>query len=105
MEQALSILYAAALVESIINVIKNLRNREDADVYYWASLVASILISVLVSYNWDLDLFSMLLGEGRIPLVGAVLTGFIASRGSNVVHDLILTLEGFKNRFKNNPVS
>ncbi len=100
MEQLLSILYAAALVESIVNIIKNLKNREDVSLWYWASLIASILISILVSYNWDIDMFSMLLGEGKLPLVGAILTGLIVSRGSNVVHDLILTLEGFKNRLK-----
>jgi len=98
--EILSILYAAALVESIVNIIKNLRDREDADVFYWASLVVSILISVLVTYNWDVDMFSMLLGEGKLPLVGGVLTGLIVARGSNVAHDLILTLEGFRNRFK-----
>lgn len=99
MEQLLSILYAAALVESIVNIIKNIKNRADVSLWYWASLIVSILISVLVSYNWDLDMFSMVLGEGKLPLVGAVLTGIIVSRGSNVVHDLILTLEGFKSRF------
>ena len=100
MEQLLSILYVAALVESIVTVVKNAKNRKDTTLWYWASLIASISISVLVTYNWDVDIFSMLLGPGNIPLVGAVLTGFIAARGSNVVHDLIDTLEGFRNRFR-----
>lgn len=97
----LSILYATALVESIVTVIKNIKNRKDTSGWYWASLIASISISVLVTYNWDLDLFSWLLGVGKIPLVGAVLTGFIVARGSNVVHSLIDTLEGFRERFRN----
>lgn len=105
MEPLISVLYAAALVESIVNIIKNIKNREDTSVWYWISLIASIGISVLVSYNWDLDMFSMLLGEGKLPLVGAILTGLIVARGSNVAHDLLVILDGFKNRIRSNQTS
>lgn len=103
MAQLLSVLYVAALVESIVSIIKNAKNRKDTSIWYWISLIVAIGISVLVTYNWDVDIFTMLLGDPKILLVGPILTGIIASRGANVVHDLIDSLEGFKGRFKIEP--
>lgn len=84
----LVIVYAAVLIESVINTVLNIQQK-NTDWRYWGALVGSIGASLLVAYNWDLDIFSVLLGEGRIPFVGAILTGFIIARGGNVVSDLI----------------
>lgn len=84
-----TILLAAVLIETIINIIQNIEER-NTSWKYWLSLVLGILLSVLVAINWDIDLFKMAgLSDGRFPVVGAVLTGLILSRGSNVVSDLI----------------
>lgn len=89
METFLTLLTTALLIEAIINVITNIQEK-DTSWKYWASLVLGIMISVLVAYNWDIDLFKMVgFPEGNIPYVGALLTGLILSRGSNVVSDLI----------------
>jgi uncharacterized membrane protein HdeD (DUF308 family) len=92
--------YAAILVEGIVNIVRELKNGEK-DWRYWASLVIAIGLSILVAYNWDLDLFSEILGDGKIPLVGAVLTGLVFSRGSNYLADLVKLLGAFTNRIKN----
>ena len=92
--------FAAILVEGIVNIVRELKTNEK-DWRYWASLVIAIGISVLVAYNWDLDLFSEVLGDGKIPFVGAVLTGIVFSRGSNYLADLVKFLGTTTNRIKN----
>ncbi len=100
MNELLPILAAAVLVEGIVTIIRNLKD-PDKDWKYWVSLVVSLLVSILVVYNWELDLFSAILGVGLIPLVGIVLTGNIVSRGSNYVADLIKLLGATTERVRN----
>lgn len=100
MNELLPILAAAVLVEGIVTIIRNLKD-PDKDWKYWVSLVVSLLVSILVVYNWELDLFSAILGVGLIPLVGIVLTGIIVSRGSNYVADLIKLLGATTERVRN----
>jgi drug/metabolite transporter (DMT)-like permease len=88
LENSLTIVSAAILVEALVNTVKNIQSK-NSDWRYWAALGTAILGSVLVTYNWELDLFSVLLGDGKLPYVGAILTGFIVARGSNVVSDLL----------------
>jgi len=84
-----TLIVAAVLVEAIINIIKNVKEK-DTSWKYWASLAFGIVVSVLITFNWSIDIFRMFgMPEGRIPYLGALLTGLILSRGSNVVNDLI----------------
>lgn len=88
--QALTLfIIAALLIEAVVNLVKNIEEK-NTSWKYWASLALGIVVAVLVSVNWNLDLFKMVgLGEGQIPYVGAVLTGLILARGSNIVADLV----------------
>lgn len=87
------IFVSGLLIESIINIVKNVQEKETSW-KYWASLALGIMLSVLVAVNWNLDLFQLVgLPAGRIPFVGAVLTGLILSRGSNVINDLIKLIQ------------
>jgi hypothetical protein len=88
--QALTLfIIAALLIEAVVNLVKNIEEK-NTSWKYWASLALGIVVAVLVSVNWNLDLFKMVgLGEGQIPYVGAVLTGLILARGSNIVADLL----------------
>lgn len=89
MENFATIIYGAILIEAIVNIIKNVKEKEKSW-KYWASLGLGILTGVLVAYNWSIDLFSAVgMPEGRIPYVGAILTGLILSRGSNVINDIL----------------
>lgn len=87
LENGLAIVFAAVLVEALVNTVQNIQAR-NTDWRYWAALAIGILGSVLVSWNWNLDLFSVLLGEGKLPFVGAILTGFIIARGGNYTSDI-----------------
>ncbi|MDU4953650.1 MAG: hypothetical protein DBY38_10610 [Clostridium cadaveris] len=62
--------------------------------------IGALVISVLLAYTANIDIFA-LMGIGlSIPLVGVILTGVLISRGTNFVHDLITKLT--KNKI--NPV-
>lgn len=90
----LTIFAAAILVEATVNIVDNIKERETSW-KYWGSLVAGILVAVVVAVNYGLDLFSALGLEGQIPVIGAVLTGVIISRGANYVADLLKVLTNF----------
>lgn len=83
------VLIAAFLIEAVVNLIKNIEER-NTSWKYWLSLGLGLAVSILVALNWDIDIFKMVgFSDARLPYVGAVLTGFIMARGSNVVSDLI----------------
>ena len=89
MENVGLIIFAAMLIETIVNIVNNIQEKETSW-KYWASLALGLLVSVLVSYNWSIDLFALVgLPVGKFAFVGPILTGLILSRGSNVVSDLI----------------
>jgi len=100
MDDFLTVLFAAILVEGLVNIVLNIKDKE-TDWRYWASLVLALGVSILVAYNWDLDLFSILLGEGNLPFVGAILTGVIISRGSNYMHELLKLLSETTRKIRN----
>lgn len=83
------VLFAAVLIESVVTIIDNIKERETSW-KYWASVGVGLIVSVLVAVNWDLDLFKMAgFPDGQVPYVGAILTGLILSRGSNYISDLV----------------
>ena len=89
METFTTSIVAALLIEAIINIIKNIKEKETSW-KYWTSLGLGVIISIMVAFNWSIDIFRMFgMPDGRIPYLGAILTGLILSRGSNVVSDLI----------------
>jgi len=90
------LLLAAFLVESLIQTLKPIYDKEkgwnkDAII----ALVVSILICVLIK----IDLFATVglpieIGNTTVgTYIGAVLTGVIASRGSNLAHDILKFIE------------
>lgn len=84
-----TLVFAALVVESVINIVQNIQEKETSW-KYWASLVLGVVASVLVSWNWNLDIFTIFgMPMGRLSLVGPILTGLVISRGSNVVSDFL----------------
>ncbi len=90
-----SLVFGAIVVETIVNIIDNIKE-DDTSWKYWAALVASIVFGLVVSLNYDIDVFKLVGLEGRLPFVGAVLTGLIISRGSNVVSDIVDRLNSWR---------
>ncbi len=63
-------------------------------------LVGSLVLSCSAAILFELDL---LLALGAVPdpsLAGMVLTGFIVSLGSNIVHDLVGLVNGLRNDYR-----
>jgi len=94
------LLLVAFLVESIIQTIKPIYDKEkgwNKDVFI--ALIAGVGLCFLL----EVDLFKM----ANLPLykndpvinhyVGIVLTGFIASRGSNLAHDALKFIQNASN--------
>lgn len=78
------ILLFAILVEGVITVIHNLKERY-WDWQYWIALGVAIFAAIV----YEIDLFESLGFNALIPFVGAVFTGIIISRGSNYVFDIL----------------
>jgi len=89
METFSALVVSALLVEAVVNLFKNVDDK-NTSWKYWASLAVGLVVSLLVAVNWNIDLFKMVgFSDGQIPYIGAILTGLIISRGSNVVADLL----------------
>lgn len=57
----------------------------------------SALIGIAYAFNMSIDIFVILGFPSKVPLIGTVSTGLVASRGSNYIHDL---MESISNRYK-----
>jgi hypothetical protein len=81
----------AFLVEAIIQTIKPVYDKEKG----WdRSALLSLGVGILVCLVTGVDLFKELGFGISIPYVGSALTGIIASRGSNFVHDIFKFVQG-----------
>lgn len=52
-------------------------------------MIFSLILGVIISTSYKLDLPQHLGLESTIPYVGSVLTGILISRGSNYIFDLL----------------
>jgi len=90
-----SLAYGAVAIEAIVNIIRNIQEKETCW-KYWSALGLSLVLGVLVAYTYDIDLFKLVGLEARLPLVGGILTGLIMSRGANIVSDIVGRLNAWK---------
>jgi hypothetical protein len=90
-----SLVFGAIVVETIVNIIRNLKEN-NTTWKYWAALGVSLGLGLLVSINYDIDVFKLVGLEGKVPLIGAILTGLIISRGSNIVSDTVDRLNSWR---------
>lgn len=75
---------AAVLVEGVVTVINNAKDRY-TDWRYWGAIVVAVLVAVV----YEIDMFAAVGLDALIPFVGSVLTGIIISRGSNYAYDIM----------------
>jgi hypothetical protein len=75
----------AFIVEALIHTLKP---AYDPDKGWNKDALFALIVGVLVCSLTNVDLFSAVGLNIQIPYVGAALTGILASRGSNVVHDI-----------------
>lgn len=96
-----TVIFGAFVVESIVNIIKSVRanlskEAESASVWFWLSLMGGLVLGVVVAVNYELDVFASVGMEGQVPVVGAVLTGILMSRGANLVSDVFSRLNSYR---------
>jgi hypothetical protein len=90
----------AFLVEALIQTIKPIYDKEKG---FSRSRLLSIGTGIVVCLATGVDLFKGLGFEMSIPILGPVLTGIIASRGSNFVHDIFKFMQGKANNQASEP--
>lgn len=88
-----TVLFGAIVVEAIVEIVRNIDERNTCW-KYWLSVALGQIIGIVVAVNYRIDVFSLVGIEGKIPIIGAILTGIILSRGSNIVSDVIDRLNG-----------
>lgn len=98
MEALVSLVIVSFIGEAIVNLVDNIKEKETSW-KYWVSLVFGILISVVITYNWSVDIFEAIgLAPGKFAFVGPILTGLLISRGSNVISDVVARINGGGNQ-------
>jgi len=75
----------ALLVEALIQTLKPVYDKEKG---FNRDALFSLFVGIAICLLTGVDFFAELGLPINIPLVGSTLTGVIASRGSNVVHDV-----------------
>ena len=84
----------AFFVESLIQTIKPIYDKEKG----WNfDAILALIVGIIVCLLTDTDIFKLVGLAINIPLVGTILTGIMASRGSNVVHDIFKWLRETSN--------
>lgn len=67
------------------NVIKNTEFTPNFSPF--ALRCISAVIAIAYAFNMDLDIFKILGFSSKVPYIGIIASGIIASRGSNSIHD------------------
>ena len=94
MENSLDLTHLALiafLVEAILQTIKPIYDKEKG----WnQDKIISIVVGILICLVTGVDLFAELGFVVSVPYLGSIMTGIIASRGSNFVHDIFKFVQG-----------
>ena len=81
----LSIVGLAIIVEGIVEYFKTIFN--DGKLAF--PIIGAIVLGIVVSVAYGLDILAGLGLETQVPYLGNLLTGIMISRGSNYVSDLL----------------
>ncbi|SKA90457.1 hypothetical protein SAMN05443428_11077 [Caloramator quimbayensis] len=91
------LLIIALFTESIWETIKLIKKEKGINTDRIGAIVVGILICVLAK----VDLFKLFGVNLSIEYLGYILTGFIVSRGSNFLHDLLGSVDRIYQNQKN----
>ena len=80
-----SIIPLAIIIEATITYI----NQFFVDGEFCWEMLLSIILGILISIAYEIDIPKHLNLHSRIPYLSNVLTGILISRGSNYIYDLI----------------
>lgn len=88
-----SILVMAIVVESVVDIIKDVFVNKTV---MWQKIV-SIVLGIVVAIGFGVDLFAMFGLTSTIPYLGTVLSGLLMSRGANYINDILAKITSYKN--------
>lgn len=88
----------ATFVQRFIALIKPLY--KETTYQKWFDLGLSVIVSAFLCVSWSVDVFSVAEIVFFLPWVGSALTGVIAALGANVLNDVLVLLETWKNQKK-----
>ena len=80
-----SIMPLAIIIEATITYI----NQFFVDGEFCWEMLLSIVLGILISIAYEIDIPKYLNLHSRIPYLSNILTGILISRGSNYIYDLI----------------
>ena len=83
-----AVLMLAVVCEYLTNIFKPIIPKTE----YPIALIISMAVGIVLTLLTKLDLLSALGFEVTLPVAGQVVTGFIISGGSSVVHELVAKL-------------
>ena len=83
--ELITLVIVAAIVEAVWQNLKPIWKTGELDINKLGTLFLGIFVAVYAG----VDIFEIIGLPLALPFAGAVLTGVLVSRGSNVVHDLI----------------
>lgn len=83
MEQFFALFAMAILVEGIVTYARELSAE------FKVVLLAPIVLGIVVSIAYGLDIPAVLGISAQVPYIGSILTGIIIARGSNYLFDLV----------------
>lgn len=91
--QVFSIIVMAIVVESVVDIIKDVFVNKTV---MWQKIV-SIVLGIVVAIGFGVDLFAMFGLTSTIPYLGTVLSGLLMSRGANYINDILAKITSYKN--------
>ena len=90
MEGLLQLVIMAMLVEAVWETMKMTWQ----DGKFSIDRAGALVVGVLASVTFNVDVFSLVGLAPSIQIVGVVLTGILISRGGNFIHDLLQKIGG-----------
>lgn len=81
-----SFIFMAFFVEGLVEFVKQI---VDADKNVKYTYILSIVLGIAVCCIFNLNLLSLLDINTSVPFAGNIVSGFIISRGSNYLNDLV----------------
>lgn len=91
MEKFFNLILIAFVIEGIVTYVKTWF--VDGN-FKWQQL-ATVAIGILLTVAYNIDLIAVFGVESSIPFLGNVLTGVLASRGSNFLFDFIESIMSY----------
>lgn len=91
MEKFFNLILIAFVIEGIVTYVKTWF--VDGN-FKWQQL-ATVAIGILLTVAYNIDLIAVFGVESSVPFLGNVLTGILASRGSNFLFDFIESIMSY----------